>query len=108
MPAEDGRFIFYDFEVVYTHRHSLPSLIGREIAGYVRSLPAEDLDDYLRILIREYPQPEFLYYPFYYFFRHPNPGIRFLNAVDRRLSRNRRQQSKYNIALRIQDYLRKD
>ncbi|UCD81445.1 MAG: hypothetical protein JSW26_08505 [Desulfobacterales bacterium] len=108
MPAEDRRFIFYDFEIIYTHRHSLPSLIGREIAGYVRSLPAEDLDDYLRILIREYPQPEFLYYPFYYFFRHPNPVIRFLNAADRRLPRNRRQQSKYNIALRIQDYLRKD
>ena len=107
MSAEDRRFIFYDFEIGYTHRHSLSSIIGREIAGYVRSLPSEDLDDYLRILIREYPQPEFLYYPFYYFFRHPNLFLRFLYAVDRQLPRNRRQISKYNIALRIQDHLKK-
>lgn len=107
LSAEDQRFIFYDFEIVYTHRHSLPGLIGREIAGYVRSLPLEDLDDYLPILIREYPRPEFLYYPFYYFFQHPNLCLRFLYAVDRQLPRNRRQKSKYNIALRIQDYLQK-
>ncbi len=105
MSAEDQRLIFYDFEIVYNRRHSLPDLIGREIAGYVRSLPAEDLDDYLPILIREYPYPEFLSYPFYYFFRHPNSGLRFLYALDRQLPRNRRQKSKYNIAIRIQDCL---
>jgi hypothetical protein len=105
MSAKDQRFIFYDFEVVYTRRHHLPGLIGREIAGYIRSLPPEDLDDYLRILIREYPHPEFLYYPFNYFFSHPNLLIRFLYALDRQTLRNRRPRSKYNIALQIHDYL---
>lgn len=107
MSAEDQRFIFYDFEVVYTQRYSLPGLIGREIAGYIRSLPPEDLDDYLHILIREYAYPQFLYYPFYYFFRHPNLFLRFLHALDRQLPRNRRQRSKYNIAIRIHDYLQR-
>ena len=106
MSAEDQRFIFYDFEVVYTHRYSLPGLIGCEIAGYIRSLPTEDLDDYLRILIRDYPYPQFLSYPYHYFFRHPNLCLRFLHAVDRQLPRNRRPRSRYNIALRIQDYLK--
>jgi len=107
MSAEDQRFIFYDFEIVYTHRHRLPDLIGREIAGYIRSLPPEELDDYLHILIREYPHPEFLYYPFKYFFRHPNLLLRLLYALDRQTRRNRRPKSKYNIAIRIHDHLRK-
>jgi len=107
MSAEDQRFIFYDFEIVYTHCHRLADLIGREIAGYIRSLPLEELDDYLRILIREYPHPEFLNYPFEYFFRHPNLLLRLLYALDRQSSRNRRPRSKYNIAIRIHDRLRK-
>ena len=107
MSAEDQRFIFYDFEIVYTHRHQLPDLIGSEIAGYIRSLPPAELDDYLRILVRDYPHPDFLYYPFNSFFRHPNPFVRLLYALDRQSSRNRRSRSKYNIAIRIHDYLRK-
>ena len=107
MSAEGRRFIFYDFEIVYTRFHHLADLIGREIAGYIRSLPPEDLDDYLPILVREYPYPEFLGYPFGYFFRHPNPVFRVLYALDRQQDRNRRQKSKYNIAKRIQGYLKK-
>ena len=106
MSAEDRRLIFYDFEIVYTRLYPLPDLIGREIAGYIRSLPPEDLDAYLPIFIQAYPHPEFLSYPFYYFHRHPNPVFRLLNALDRQMPRNRRQKSKYNIAKRIQGYLK--
>jgi len=106
MSAEDQRLIFFDFEIVYTQRHQLPGLIGSEIAGYIRSLLPEELDDYLRILVRDYPHPEFLHYPYNCFFRHPNPFLRLLYALDRQSTRNRRPRSKYNIALRIRDYLR--
>ncbi len=109
LSAEDGRLIFHDFEVSYTNRHSLPSIIGREIAGYIRSLfgavPIEDFNDYIDVLIREYPHPAFLYYPFHYLFKHPNRFVRFGYWFDRQRPRNRRQRSKYNMAIRIQDRL---
>ena len=34
----DNRLIYFDFEIVYTSRHSLKGIIAREIAGYLRSL----------------------------------------------------------------------
>ena len=111
MSAEDNRFIYYDFEIVYTPRHSLPAIIAREIAGYIRSLfsvvPRDDFNDYLDIFIREYPQQDFLHYPYDYFFRHPNRLLRLLYSLDRQLPRNRRPRSKFNVALKIQDCLHK-
>jgi hypothetical protein len=111
MSAEGERLIFYDFEIVYTPRHHLPAIIAREIAGYIRSLfsvvPRGDFNDYLDILHREYLHRDFLHYPYDYFFRHPNRLLRSLYSLDRQLPRNRRQRSKYNIALRIHNRLQK-
>jgi hypothetical protein len=111
MSAEDGRLIYYDFEIVYTPRHSLPAIIAREIAGYIRSLfsvvPRDDFNDYLNILIRDYPHRDFLHYPYDYFFRHPNRLLRLIYSLDRQLPRNHRQHSKYNVTLKIQDCLYK-
>jgi len=105
----DGRLIFFDFETVYTSMHSLPSLIGREIAGYVRSLykvifPAE-FTDYLDVLVREYPYRDYLSYPFTYFFRHPNPMIQLIYTLDRRLPRHQKRHSKYPVARLLRDHL---
>jgi hypothetical protein len=105
----DGRLIFFDFETVYTPMHSLPSLIGREIAGYVRSLykvifPGE-FNDFLDVLVREYPYREYLSYPFNYFFHHPNPLIKLLYALDRRLPRHQKRHSKYPVARLLKDRL---
>ncbi len=106
---DGGRFIFFDFETVYTTWHSLPSLIGREIAGYVRSLykviPSEEFNEFLELLIEEYPHREYLLYPYYYFYQHPNPFIRFSHSMVRRLPRNKRRHSKYLVAHLISDYL---
>jgi hypothetical protein len=104
-----GRFIYFDFETVYTTRHSLPSLIGREIAGYIRSLykviPPDEFNEFLRILINEYPHREYLLYPYHYFYRHPNLLVRFSHSLARRLPRNKRRHSKYLVAPLISDYL---
>lgn len=107
---QDGRLIFFDFETVFTDRHSLASIVGREIAGYVRSLykviAPEDFDDFLDILVRAYPYPEYLFYPYAYFFQHPNPFVRFLYAIDRRLPRHKKKRhSKYPVARLLKDYL---
>ena len=109
LSGADDRLIVYDFEVVFTSRHSLPAIIAREIAGYIRSLfsavPPEDFYDYLDVLIRDYPRRDLLLSPYKYFFQHPNLLLRFLFSLDRKAPRNRRPKSKYNIALRIQDYM---
>jgi hypothetical protein len=110
LSAADERLIYFDFEIVYTPRHSLPGILAREIAGYLRSLftavPPGDYRTYLDTLIRAYPQREFLQYPYDYFFNHPNRLLRFAFGIDRQLPRNRRPHSKYNIAVRIQKYLK--
>jgi len=107
--SSDGRLIFYDFETVYTRPYSLPAIIAREICGYMRSLfgvvAGEDFNDFLEVLIAEYPHPEFLTYPYHYFFCHPNKFVRIVHLFDRQLHRNRRPKSKYNVALRIQEFI---
>jgi hypothetical protein len=108
--SESGRLIFFDFETVYQAPHSLPSLIGREIAGYVRSLykvtPPDAFGGFLDIIIQEYPHREYLSYPFRYFFRHPNPMLRVLYSLDRRLPRHQKRHSKYPVAQMLQEHLR--
>ena len=110
MSSSDDRLIYFDFEIVYAPRHSLKGILAREIAGYLRSLytavPPADWGAYLETIIRAYPQRKFLHYPYEYFFNHPNWLLRFISALDRQLPRNRRQNSKYNIADRIQTFLK--
>jgi hypothetical protein len=110
MSASDERLIYFDFEIVYTPRHSLRGILAREIAGYLRSLytavPPTDWETYLETIIRAYPHREFLYYPYEYFFNHPNRLLRFVFAMDRQLPRNRRPHSKYNITNQIQMFLK--
>jgi hypothetical protein len=105
MSAEGERLIFYDFEIVYTPRHHLPAII--DIRSLFSVVPRGDFNDYLDILHREYLHRDFLHYPYDYFFRHPNRLLRSLYSLDRQLPRNRRQRSKYNIALRIHNRLQK-
>lgn len=110
MSAADERLIYFDFEIIYTPRHSLRGILAREIAGYLRSLytsvPPDDYAAYLETIVRAYPHREFLQYPYDYFFSHPNRLLQLVFAMDRQLPRNRRQHSKYNIARRIQTYLK--
>lgn len=110
LSAADDRLIHFDFEIVYTSRHSLKGIIAREIAGYLRSLftavPRNDYLTYLDTFVRAYPYLEFLNFPHDYFFSHPNRLIRLGFAIDRRLPRNRRLNSKYNITERIQEHLK--
>ena len=75
MSSSDERLIYFDFEIVYTPRHSLRGILAREIAGYLRSLytaiPPADWETYLETIIDAYPHREFLHYPDEYFFATP-------------------------------------
>lgn len=107
--ADDGRLVTFDFEEIFTERHPLPFLIGREIAGYLRSLyrvtaPA-DFDRCLDLVLKHYYPPEFLAYPYLYFFRHPNRLLRRLYALMRQTPANRRSNSRYSVIRRLQTRL---
>jgi hypothetical protein len=107
--GDDGRLITFDFEEVFTERYSPAFLIGREIAGYLRSLyrvsSAADFDAYLDILLDHYRPTAFLSYPYTYFFCHPNPLLRAFYAVLRRFPVNRQDNSRYSVIRRLQHRL---
>jgi hypothetical protein len=107
--GNDGRLITFDFEEVFTERHPLAFLIGREIAGYLRSLfrvsSATDFDAYLDILLDHYRPTEFLSYPYTYFFCHPNILLRSFYAVLRRFPVNQQDNSRYSVIRRLQHRL---
>ena len=107
--ADDGRLISFDFEEIFTQRFSPAFLIGREIAGYLRSLyrvtsPAE-FDTYLDIILDYYSPTEFLQYPYRYFFHHPNQLLRWSYGLIRQLPANRRENSRYAVIQRLQNRL---
>ena len=55
----DGRFVFFDFEIVFTGRSKVETLIARELAGFVRSLfrmAGKDFAPLLRALVSAYPE----------------------------------------------------
>ena len=104
--GNDGRLITFDLEEIFTERHPLPFLIGREIAGYLRSLyrvaaPGE-FERYLETIVQGYRPTEFLSLPHRYFFRHPNPVLRPYYSLVRRLPANRRRDSRYGVISRLQ------
>ncbi len=108
--SNDNRLIYFDFETVYTPRHSIKALIGREIAGYVRSLikvvPEKKSKEFLDLIINEYPDTEYLSYPDFYFFRHPNLLLRLLCAIDRQMPRHKKRHSKYPVAKLLDERLK--
>jgi len=107
--GDDGRLVTFDFEEVFTRRHPLPFLIGREIAGYLRSLyrvaKPSDFERYLDVILQRYRPLEFLSYPHRYFFRHPNLLLRRFHALMRRFPANRRHNSRYSVINRLQSRL---
>jgi hypothetical protein len=107
--AEDGRLISFDFEEIFTRRHAMDFLIGREIAGYLRSLcrvlPPPDFSAAMDTVVSGYPFREHLAYPHEFFFRHPSPAPRAWYALVRRLPVNRRPKSRYAVVRLLQERL---
>jgi len=58
--VSDGRFVFFDLEIVFTGRCSLETLIARELAGFVRSLlrmAGSHFAPLVGALVAAYPEP---------------------------------------------------
>jgi len=106
MIMEDGRFLFFDFEMCYRSAARTKEFVAREILSYLKSLGktvgCELWDDFLRVAVEEYPDRELLEYTYDYAFRNPNLFLRAARWLDRRIKRgSRKPYSKYNTARRL-------
>lgn len=103
--GEDGRSYYFDFEVVFWKRSRLHQFIGREILRYtravVRCVPEEESEEYLDLVLRHYPLPEFFRIAYVDLWRHPNPFVRAFRFFERLTERARRPLSSFEVIRRI-------
>lgn len=106
----DGGFLWFDFEMAYSHRGSVRYYVAHEILQYLwqilRGMPADVGERLLDETVEHYPVRERLAAPYEYFHRNPNLFHRLVREVDRRFSsRAKKPTSKYNVALRLKQKL---
>lgn len=84
MPGDE--LLTFDFEVAFVRFASVKTLIGRELAGYVRSmrnfLNTEQFNHSLKVMVQAYPEPTFLNYV-KRVDKSPNPLIRFCQIISK-------------------------
>ena len=110
MIMEDGRFLFFDFEMVYWSRRQVKTLVAREIMAYLKSLGntvgLELWDDFLKVTVENYPDHDLLEHTYTVAFRNPNPLVRAGRALDWKFSAKANKPcSKYNTALKLKNLL---
>lgn len=110
MILNDGRFLWFDFEMVYRSRGDVALHVSHEIIQYIwflmRNTPQEISEELIRETVAHYPRPKRLQAAYDFFFQHPKRGQRLARALDRRLrARARRADSKYSVALRLWEEL---
>ncbi|HOW96946.1 MAG TPA: hypothetical protein P5567_10140 [Kiritimatiellia bacterium] len=96
------RLVTFDLEVSFQRSRDVRACIVAEIVGYVRSLfrllPAPLAGHYLGVVVREYPRREYLEEVPRRLLRHPNPVLRAIHFLDRRLLRKPGKWHKYRVA----------
>jgi hypothetical protein len=108
MIVEDGRFLFFDFEMCFRSRRRVREFVGREILAYLKSLGKvvgpELWPEFIRETLEHYPDPALLEYTYEFAFRNRNPVLQAARWIDRKTkSRARKPFSKYNVALRLHE-----
>jgi hypothetical protein len=106
MIMEDGRFLFFDFEMVYRSRRKVKDLVAREILAYLKSLGntvgKENWDLFLEATLAAYPDRDLLQHAHTVIFRNPNPLVRTARMLDWKFSAKANKPcSKYNTALKL-------
>lgn len=110
MILDDGRFLWFDFEMIYRSRARVADHVSHEIIQYLwnilKSTPRELKDALLQATVDVYPDRARLERSYDLFHRHPNPFHRLGRAVDRNLgARRKKQNSKYHVAQWLRDRL---
>ena len=104
--VDGNRFVTFDLEVAYCCPRDVQGLVGREIRAYLRSLakrlPAEDVDDWFRVIATVYPEKALLKRACDDLLRNRSPFRRFFHKLARLLPAAKRMHSKYEIAQRLE------
>lgn len=106
----NGDLVWFDFEMCYRSKSHVEDLVAREILAYLKSLGDFLRPTHFELFFKEtmerYPGRDFLLHTHTVAFRNRNPVIRLARRLDYRFSRRQRQwESKYNMALRVREYL---
>jgi len=112
MIMEDGRFLFFDFEMVFRSRRRVKEFVGREILSYLKSLGKtvgpKYWDLFMKETVEHYPDKNLLDYTYVFAFKNPNPVLRAARWLDRKLKAGASKPfSKYNVALKLHDLMNK-
>ncbi|MGE0712608.1 MAG: hypothetical protein AB7N76_33415 [Planctomycetota bacterium] len=109
MILEDGRFLWFDFEMVYRSRSKVREYVGHEIVQYVwqllRKTPADMHERLLEETARHYPDRARLRFAPDVFLDHPRALVRAARAIDMRRKRGKKPSSKYALARRLRDHV---
>lgn len=101
--------VWFDFEMCFRSRAHVEDLVAREILAYLKSLNSvgEELFDlFFRETMEHYEGRDFLAHVYQVAFRNRNPLIRWARHLDYRFGkRGKKPHSKYNMALKVRDYL---
>ena len=106
----NGELVWFDFEMCFRSRFHVEDLVSREILAYVKSLadflPPERFELFFNETMLVYPGREFLANTHTVLFNNRNPFIRLARRLDFRFrKRSRKPSSKYNMALKIRQWL---
>lgn len=110
MILDDGRFLWFDFEMVYRSRAHVARHVSHEIIQYLwylmKNTPEEVQSQLLAETVAHYPSSARLEAAYELFFRHPNLFHRAGRALERRFKEKaRRPLSKYGVAHRLRQTL---
>jgi hypothetical protein len=108
----DGKFIWFDFEMIYRSRAAVPAHVSHEIAQYIwhiyKSIPESMRARFLEETVAGYPNRERLLSAYDYFYKHPNPFLRVARALDRRFRKKaRKPTSKYSVTAKLKEQVEK-
>jgi hypothetical protein len=112
MIMEDGQFLFFDFEMVFRSKKRVKEFVCWEILAYLKSLGKtvghKHWDTFMKETVDRYPDKSLLEYTYVFAFRNPNLILRGARWLDRKLKwRAKKPFSKYNVALRLHELMKK-
>ncbi|MFC1497588.1 hypothetical protein ACFLS1_03820 [Verrucomicrobiota bacterium] len=98
------RFVTLDLEVSYK-RQNIKALIAHEICGYMKPLfkrlPDKEADHFLELLVKHYPHRQYLEAIYTELLENPNPLVRLIHFLDRRLKKRGKTATKFEVARRL-------
>lgn len=109
MVMED-ELLWFDLEMVYRHANKVELHVAHEIAQFLwqllKKLTPEMQERVLEETVKHYPSKARLQSAYDFFYRHPNPAMRFGRALERKYrAKAQKPTSKYHVVKRLAERL---